>query len=55
MMPLVSRVSRHVQGVQWAQLDPAVQARVPIAILDLLGCAAAGYRLGVHQAWLRPW
>ena len=52
-MPLVSRVSRHVQGVQWAQLDPAVQARVPIAILDLLGCAAAGYRLGVHQAWVK--
>jgi 2-methylcitrate dehydratase PrpD len=53
MMPLVSRVSRHIEGVRWAQLDPAVRARVPVAILDLLGCAVAGYRLGVHQAWVK--
>ena len=52
-MPLVSRVSRHIEGVRWAQLDPAVRARVPVAILDLLGCAVAGYRLGVHQAWVK--
>ena len=52
-MPLVSRVSRHIEGVRWAQLDPAVRARVPVAILDLLGCAVAGNRLGVHQAWVK--
>ncbi len=51
--PLISAVAAHVSALSWERLSGAVRHRAPLVVLDLLGCAMAGRRLGAHDAWVQ--
>ncbi len=46
--PLLERVGRHVAGLTWEALQPATTSRLPLAMLDVFGCARAGNALAAQ-------
>ncbi|MCC6176618.1 MAG: MmgE/PrpD family protein [Chloroflexi bacterium] len=49
---LLLRTARRVADLGWEDLLPAVRERLPLVVLDVLGCGWVGARLGVHAAWV---
>ena len=49
-MSHLTQVARQVADLSWDDLAAESQARVRLVLLDTLGCAAAGHRLGFHRA-----
>jgi 2-methylcitrate dehydratase PrpD len=45
---ILSRTAAFIVGLRWESLPEAVRTRLPTLVLDALGCACAGRRLGVH-------
>lgn len=49
-MTHVTRVARQVANLSWGTLANESRSRVRLVLLDTLGCAAVGHRLGFHRS-----